>query len=109
MLPPKPIEFLEESRMTKRTRYASVWDAIEKPKEAASLKARAAVANALIEELERNSMTQSRAAMLLGVTQPRISDLMRGRLELFSLDTLVDMAGRAGFRVGITLSRRRAA
>jgi predicted XRE-type DNA-binding protein len=95
--------------MTKRTRYPSVWDAIERPEEAASLKARAAVAHALIAEIERKAITQGRAAALLGVTQPRISDLMRGRLELFSLDTLVEMAGRAGFRVGITLSRRRAA
>jgi predicted XRE-type DNA-binding protein len=93
----------------KRSRYASVWDAIEKPSEAASLKARAEVAHALIGEIERQSLTQARAATLLGVTQPRISDLIRGRLELFSLDTLVEMAGRIGFRVGIKLSRNRAA
>jgi predicted XRE-type DNA-binding protein len=95
--------------MTKRNRFASIWDAIEKPKEAASLKARAEVAHALIEEIERRSLTQSRAATLLGVTQPRISDLMRGRLDLFSLDTLVEMAGRVGFQVAIKLSRHRAA
>ena len=95
--------------MKSRPRFTSVWDAIEKPAEAASLKARAEVAHALISELERRSLTQSRAAELLGVTQPRVSDLMRGRLDLFSLDSLVQMAGRAGFRVGIKLSRRKAA
>jgi len=95
--------------MTRRSRFASVWDALEKPRAAAGLKARAEVAHALIGEIERRSLTQSRAAALLGVTQPRISDLMRGRLELFSLDTLVEMAGRVGFQVGIKLSRRRAA
>jgi predicted XRE-type DNA-binding protein len=95
--------------MTKPNRFVSVWDAIEKPREAASLKARAEVAHVLVGEIERRELTQSRAAALLGVTQPRISDLMRGRLQLFSLDTLVEMAGRAGFRVGIRLSRRRAA
>jgi predicted XRE-type DNA-binding protein len=95
--------------MTKPSRYASVWDAIEKPEEAASLKARAEIAHALIGEIERREITQSKAAALLGVTQPRVSDLMRGRLELFSLDTLVEMAGRVGFRVGIKLTRRRAA
>ena len=95
--------------MNKRTRFNSVWDAIEKPRDAAGLKARAEVAHALIEEIARRSLTQARAASLLGVTQPRISDLIRGRLELFSLDTLVDMAGRAGFKVGIRLSRRKAA
>jgi predicted XRE-type DNA-binding protein len=95
--------------MTKRQRFASVWDAIEKPIEAASLKARAEVAAALIAEIERRELTQSRAAALFGVTQPRISDLKRGRLDLFSLDMLVEMAGRVGFQVGIKLSRRRAA
>lgn len=95
--------------MSKRNRFASVWDAIENPKDAAGLKARAEVAHVLVGEIERRSLTQSRAATLLGVTQPRISDLMRGKLELFSLDTLVEMAGRAGFTVGIKLSRKRAA
>ena len=85
------------------------WDAIETPKEAASLKIRAEVAHQLIGELERRALTQSRAASLLGVTQPRISDLMRGRLNLFSLDTLVEMAERVGFKVDIRLTKRRAA
>lgn len=95
--------------MTKQARFASVWDAIEKPREAASLRARSELATALIAEIRRRSLTQSRAAALLGVTQPRVSDLMRGRLDLFSLDTLVEMVERVGFRVGIKLSRRRAA
>lgn len=93
----------------KRNRFTSVWDAIESPKEAAGLKARAEVAHELIGEIERRALTQGRAAALLGVTQPRISDLVRGRLDLFSLETLIDMAGRAGFKVDIKLSRRRAA
>jgi predicted XRE-type DNA-binding protein len=100
MLPPS---------MKKRTRFPSVWDAIEKPQKAAGLKARAEVAHVLIGEIDRRALTQSRAAVLLGVTQPRVSDLMRGRLDLFSLDTLVEMAERVGFKVGIKLSRRRAA
>ena len=93
----------------KSKRFSSVWDAIESPKDAAALKVRAEVAHQLIVEIERRGLTQSRAAALLGVTQPRISDLMRGRLDLFSLDTLVDMVGRVGFKVDIKLSRRRAA
>jgi predicted XRE-type DNA-binding protein len=93
----------------KRNRFASVWDAIENPKDAASLKMRAEVAHELVGELERRELTQSRAAVLLGVTQPRISDLMRGRLDLFSLDALVEMAGRVGFKVRIKLSKRKAA
>lgn len=93
----------------KRNRFASVWDAIENPKDAASLKVRAGVAHELVGEIERRALTQSRAAALLGVSQPRVSDLMRGRLDLFSLDTLVEMASRVGFKVDIKLSKRRAA
>ena len=95
--------------MSKRNRFASVWDAIEKPRDAAGLKARAEIAHALLAEIERRELTQAQAAALLGVTQPRISDLMRGRLNLFSLETLIDMAERVGFRVGIKLTRRRVA
>jgi len=93
----------------KHNRFASVWDAIENPRDAASLKARAEVAHELVGEIERRELTQARAAGLLGVTQPRISDLMRGRLDLFSLDTLVEMAARVGFTVAIKLSKRKGA
>jgi predicted XRE-type DNA-binding protein len=93
----------------KSNRFSSVWDAIENPKNAAGLKVRAEVAQELIAEIERRGLTQGRAATLLGVTQPRISDLMRGRLDLFSLDTLVNMAGGVGFKVDIKLTRRKAA
>ena len=69
--------------MSKEQRFASVWDAIEDSREiATSLRLRAEVANAIIEETRRRKLTQARAAALCGVTQPRISDLMRGRLEI---------------------------
>jgi len=93
----------------KRNRFASIWDAIENPEEAAILKVRSRVAIELVGEIERRKLTQSRAATLLSVTQPRISDLMRGRLDLFSLDTLIEMASRVGFKVDIKLTKRRAA
>ena len=48
-------------------------------------------------------MTQARAAKLLGVTQPRISDLMRGKIDLFSLETLIDMLARAGAHVKLSV------
>jgi len=60
------------------TTFASVWDAIEdSSKIAASLRRRAEVANAIIEEIRRRKLTQSPAAALCNVTQPRVSDLMR--------------------------------
>lgn len=90
----------------KRKRFASVWDAIEdSAPEAANLRLRAEIANELIENLRRRKLTQARAAALLGITQPRVSDLMRGRLDRFSLDTLVNLAEHAGLRATITLKR----
>jgi predicted XRE-type DNA-binding protein len=95
--------------MTKK-RFASVWDAIEdSAAEAASMKLRAELANEVIEQLRTHKLTQSKAAELLGVTQPRISDLMRGRLDLFSLDSLVDMADKIGLRTRLVMSPKRVA
>ena len=50
-------------------------------------------------------MTQGEAAALFGVTQPRVSDLMRGKINLFSLDTLIDMAATAGMSPTVKVSR----
>jgi len=91
-------------------RFASVWDAIEDSREvAASLKLRAEVANAIIEEIRRRRLTQARAAQTCGVTQPRISDLMRGRLDLFSLDALIDVGASLGLSTRVTIRRMKAA
>jgi predicted XRE-type DNA-binding protein len=95
--------------MTKK-RFASVWDAIEdSASDAASMKLRAELANQIIERMHARNLTQTKAAELIGVTQPRISDLVRGRLNLFSLDTLVDMADRVGLRTRVVVSPKRAA
>ncbi len=51
-------------------------------------------------------LTQARAAALFGVTQPRVSDLVRGKIERFSIDTLIAMLGHAGVQVQFTLARR---
>jgi predicted XRE-type DNA-binding protein len=93
-----------------RKRFSSVWDAIEdSATEAASMKLRAELANEIIERMNGRKLTQAKAAELIGVTQPRISDLMRGRLNLFSLDALVDMADRIGLRTRMVISPKRAA
>ncbi|MBK6847010.1 MAG: XRE family transcriptional regulator [Proteobacteria bacterium] len=91
-------------------RFGSVWDAIEDSAAvAASFKLRAQLASAILDEVARRKLTQQRAAVLMGVTQPRVSDLVRGRLDLFSLDTLVDLAARLGLEARVALTRRRAA
>ena len=81
-------------------RYASVWDAIEDtPAEAENMKLRSELMMALKDHIIRTEMSQSQAAKLFGVTQPRVSDLMRGKINLFGLDALVNMAAAAGLHV----------
>ncbi|MEY5101036.1 MAG: hypothetical protein RJA36_3755 [Pseudomonadota bacterium] len=87
-------------------RFASVWDAIENtPQEAASMKARSSLMIELTTVIQERGMTQADAAELFGVTQPRISDLMRGKVNLFSLDTLMDMAATAGMSPVVKVSK----
>ena len=83
-----------------KQRYTSVWDAIEDtPAEAENMKLRSELMMALKQHIARAQMSQAQAARLFGVTQPRISDLMRGKVNLFGLDALVDMAAAAGLHV----------
>ncbi len=70
----------------------------------ASVAARSELMGKLSELIRVQGWTQKQAAARLGVTQPRISDLTRGKIELFSLDTLVDMAAVAGMRPHIVLA-----
>ena len=90
----------------KAKRYESVWDTIEAtPQAAASMRARSALMIEISEHIQRSGWTQREAAKMLGVTQPRISDLVRGRIELFSLDMLVDMAAAVGLKPRISFKR----
>lgn len=86
-----------------KQRFASVWDAIEDtPRAAASMKVRSELLITLQETLRRQKLTQVQAAKLLGVTQPRVSDLMRGKIELFSMEMLIDMLAQVGMQVKVT-------
>ncbi|MGC9223989.1 MAG: helix-turn-helix domain-containing protein [Terracidiphilus sp.] len=81
-------------------RFASVWDAIEDtPAEAENMRLRSVLMIALKNHLTRTGMSQTEAAKLFGVTQPRVSDLMRGKINLFALDALVNMATAAGLQI----------
>lgn len=87
--------------MTAET-YASVWDALaDSPEQAANLRARAELMDAIAAHVRRRGWTQAEAARRCGVTQPRMNDLLRGRLSRFSLDALVNLATVAGLRVQI--------
>ena len=83
-------------------RFDNVWDALEDtPEEAENMKLRSALMLALKKRIAAVGMSQSQAAKLFGVTQPRVSDLMRGKINLFGLDALVNMAAKAGLHVEI--------
>lgn len=89
-----------------KQRFKSVWDAIEDtPGDAANMKARAELMRAITEYIRTSGMTQAEAAKTLGVTQPRISDLMRGKVDIFSLDTLVNMLAAAEIQLELRLKK----
>jgi predicted XRE-type DNA-binding protein len=80
--------------------FASIWDAIEDtPAEAEAMKLRSSLIKALQDHIAREKLTQKAVAKVYGVAQPRISDLTRGKINLFSLDTLVNMLATAGLHV----------
>lgn len=85
--------------------FDSVWDAIEDtPGDAERMRIRAGLMLAIERTIRAQGWTQTEAARRLGVTQPRISDLLRGKINLFSIDSLVDMVSAAGQHVEITVS-----
>jgi predicted XRE-type DNA-binding protein len=86
-------------------RFDSVWDAIEDTKaQAENMRLRSSLMMSLKEHVSREGLTQSQAAKVFGVTQPRVSDLMRGKIELFGLDSLVNMAAAAGLHVELRVA-----
>jgi predicted XRE-type DNA-binding protein len=89
-----------------KRRFENVWDAVEKaPATAANMKLRSALMMALTEYIREQGLNQGQAAKKFGVTQPRISDLMRGRIELFAIDTLVNMLAIAGMQVKLRVGK----
>ena len=93
----------------KEQRFKRVWDAIESsPAEAANMKARSDVLIAIRKVVDGWNVTQAEAAQRLGINQPRVNDLLRGRLDKFSLDALMNLADRAGLSVRVKVIRRAA-
>jgi len=75
--------------------------------EAENLRIRSDLMNSLCKLIEAKGLTQAQAAKQLGVTQPRISDLIRGKIELFSVDGLIEMLGHAGAHVSLRVKTRK--
>jgi predicted XRE-type DNA-binding protein len=94
----------EESLSSIQTSSGNVFQDLGFPdQEAENLRLRAELMIALTRLIDTRGLTQARAAKLFGVTQPRVSDLVRGKIHLFSIDTLVSMLGRAGIRLSVVL------
>ncbi len=90
----------------KQQRFHSVWDAIERsPAQAANMKARGEMMVAIRDTVEGWGVTQAAAAKRLGLTQPRMNDLVRGRINKFSLDALINLAARGGLSVRVEVVR----
>ncbi len=88
--------------MTKTRTFANVWDAIEdNPEDAAMMTIRSNVMIAIKEKVLSWNTTQARAARQLGITQPRLNDLLHGKINKFSLDALMTLATRAGLKVRV--------
>ena len=96
---------MADEEMTVR-RFESVWDAIEDaPQAAANMRARSQIMIAIEGEVRSWDLTQAKAAERLGVTQPRLNDLLRGKIDKFSLDALVELSARAGLAVTFDVAR----
>lgn len=90
---------------TKGQRFASVWDALaDSAREASNLKVRADLMQKIAQLIQSNGWTQAAAAERCGITQPRMNDLLRGRISRFSLDALVNIAAALGKQVRVELS-----
>jgi predicted XRE-type DNA-binding protein len=89
---------------TREKTYATVWDALaDTPEQAANLQARADLMRQIAELIQGEGWKQVEAAERCGVTQPRINDLLRGRVSRFSLDALVNIATALGRRVSVEM------
>ncbi|MDW8845325.1 XRE family transcriptional regulator [Erwinia sp. MMLR14_017] len=82
-------------------KFESVWVAISpRPEEAESMKVRSQLVMALNGLIEKRGLNTLEAAALLGVSQPRISELAKGKIQLFSVDKLINMLAHAGMQIG---------
>jgi predicted XRE-type DNA-binding protein len=90
--------------MKKNVEYANVWEALaDTPEQAANLRTRAELMFKITAIVKESGWTQVEAAQRCGVTQPRINDLLRGRVSRFSLDALVNIATAIGRRVRVEI------
>jgi len=96
--------------MTDIDTFASVWDAVaDTPAEAANLRVRSQLMQEIADIVSENGWKQAEAARRCGVTQPRVNDLLRGRVSRFSIDALVNIATALGREVHVEIGAAREA
>ena len=85
--------------------FDNIWDALESdPIERANLQLRSQLLSALIDVLEQNGMTQTQTASLLGIDEPCLTNLMAGRIDLFTIDNLVNMLEKTGRHITLSIA-----
>ena len=86
--------------------YANVWDAIkDTPEDAAAMSMRSDLLITLTEHVKAWKLTQAAAAKRLDITQPRLNDLLRGRINNFSIDALITLARKAGLSIELKIKK----
>lgn len=86
-------------------RFASIWDALEDtPQEAANMRLRSKLMMELCRVIRGWELSQKEAAKRLKITQPRLNDVLSGKIDKFSLDALVNLSAAAQLEVDITFN-----
>lgn len=90
-------------------RATSVWDAlVDTPEEAENLRVRSTLMRAITKEVKSWNVSQTEAAERLHVTQPRLNDLLKGKISKFSLDALVNMLAGANLELEVSVNNKAA-
>ncbi len=91
--------------MSDNKRFTNVWDALEDdPVRAENLKLRSALMIEIAEKIKKQELTQTEAADILQISQPRVSALLKGKINDFRLDSLVDIAHRLGLHISLEVA-----
>lgn len=93
-------------KAVKKSTFESVWDALaDTPEEAVNLKLRAQLMHEIASAVKGTALKQEQAAELCGITQPRLNDLLKGKISRFSLDALVNIGARVGVSLQVIAPR----
>ena len=91
-------------------RYTSVWDAlVDTPEEAENLRIRSKLMRAITRVVKSWDVSQTEAASRLHITQPRLNDLLKGKIDKYSLDALVNLLASADLEIEVSVSSKKAA